>query len=269
MPFRKLDFFIAGVQKAGTTALDAILRQHPSIQMARRKEVHFFDDEAVDWNAPDYTVLHREFDWSDPDRIRGEATPIYNYWPNALERIARYNPKAKLVICLRHPVFRAYSNWKMETKRGNDTLSFASAIREGRERFTGVHRIFSYVERGFYAPQVRRAKELFERVHVLRTDKLWRVPEVEMARLAGFLGVDVPEASSVGYIVPVDTIGMAAMPEEDHRYLLDLYAPDVAETMHLTDLDLHDWLWPTYSEPMRNTAYSGAMIASGSALVVA
>ncbi|MCA0448534.1 MAG: sulfotransferase, partial [Proteobacteria bacterium] len=40
----RVDFFIAGVQKGGTTALDHYLRDHPAIQMASVKEVHAFDD---------------------------------------------------------------------------------------------------------------------------------------------------------------------------------------------------------------------------------
>ena len=40
---RRIDFIIAGVQKAGTTSLDAYLRQHPDICMAKKKEPHFFD----------------------------------------------------------------------------------------------------------------------------------------------------------------------------------------------------------------------------------
>ena len=40
---KKIDFIVIGVQKAGTTALDHYLRLHPDIEMAKRKEVHFFD----------------------------------------------------------------------------------------------------------------------------------------------------------------------------------------------------------------------------------
>lgn len=102
--------------------------------MAGRKELHYFDDERIDWRSPDVTALHRSFDWSVRDVVRGEATPIYTYWPRAIERIARYNPRAKLIVCLRHPVLRAYSHWRMETTRGAETLPFSRAIREGRAR---------------------------------------------------------------------------------------------------------------------------------------
>ena len=88
---RKVAFIVAGVQKGGTTALFDYLGEEPALSLAREKEVHFFDDEDQDWAAPDYGAYHAHF--AAPDgRQRGEATPIYLYWPGSLERIAAYNP---------------------------------------------------------------------------------------------------------------------------------------------------------------------------------
>jgi hypothetical protein len=47
----KLDFVIGGAQKAGTSTIDAYLRSHPEIGMARIKETHFFDNETLNWLA--------------------------------------------------------------------------------------------------------------------------------------------------------------------------------------------------------------------------
>jgi hypothetical protein len=179
-----VDFFIAGAQKAGTTALDIYLRQHPCIQMANVKEVHFFDDETIDWAKPDFSKLHGAFDWSaEWASLRGEATPIYMYWPNCLARLRQYNGAAKIIVLLRHPAFRAHSQWRMEARRGMDTFSFAEAITPvGRQRVLDmpnkVHRVFSYVERGFYSAQIERLFNLFPRERVLffRTDQLWTAP---------------------------------------------------------------------------------------------
>jgi hypothetical protein len=58
MADRWVDFFISGVQKGGTTALYSKLKDHPEINLSTRKELHFFDDEQVDWQSPDYAKLH-------------------------------------------------------------------------------------------------------------------------------------------------------------------------------------------------------------------
>ena len=40
-----IGFIICGSQKGGTTALDYYLRLHQDICMAKKKEVHFFDND--------------------------------------------------------------------------------------------------------------------------------------------------------------------------------------------------------------------------------
>lgn len=246
---RRIDFFIAGVQKGGTTALDAMLRQHPSLQMASKKEVHFFDNESIDWAAPDYATLHKHFDWTTDGVVRGEATPIYTYWPNSMERLAAYNQDAKIIICLRHPAHRAYSHWCMEAQRQRDDLPFADAIRAGRERVGEAHRTYSYVERGFYAGQVERARSLFAQVHCLRTDSLWSNTDTELAQICDFLGVSARNVERQ-YTVAVDARGGNTIDTPDARYLNNLYGEDMRRLEVLTGLDLSDWFDPSFYEPM-------------------
>ena len=79
---RRIDFIIAGVQKAGTTSLDAYLRQHPDICMAKKKEPHFFDTRPPTGIRPlDYWLYHRHFDWKAwrDGCMLGEATPIISW----------------------------------------------------------------------------------------------------------------------------------------------------------------------------------------------
>lgn len=251
----KVDFFIAGVQKSGTTALDTMLRRHPQIQMARVKEVHYFDDESIDRFHPSYDKLHDCFDWSVADVIRGEATPIYTYWPNAIWGIARYNYTAKLIVGLRHPSYRAFSHWRMETSRGAETLSFSEAIRVGRWRVAnaplGVHRVYSYVERGYYHKQIAHLAEVFpRRVHYFRTDRLWSHPEETLNAIQRFLGVDPMPISLGQYIVPVQSADLAAMSDEDADYLHSLYCDDILASAQLSGCDISDWTSTDYVEPM-------------------
>jgi hypothetical protein len=162
------------------------------------KEAHVFDDEmGIDWRAPDYGRYHALFPADAPGkrRLRGEATPIYIYWPNSLERIAAYNPRMRLILIFRDPIERAWSHWKMEYARGAETESFAWSIRDGRSRVgqdptaPGFHRVYSYVERGFYGAQVERLLALFPREQVLflRSDDLRAEPARILSSVCDFL----------------------------------------------------------------------------------
>lgn len=233
-----------------------MLREHPRIQMARVKEVHFFDNEAINWRAPDFESLHCHFDWNKKGVVRGEATPIYIYWPKALTRLRNYNPYARVIIGLRHPILRAYSQWRMETTRSAETLSFSNAIRAGRERVKaqpqGAHRVFSYIERGFYDLQIRHLKALFPQSQLLffRTDSLWRDAGRELARIEKFLGLEAHLAPPQKYIAPMQSAPAAEIDGSDVRYLQSLFGPTISALEELTGLTFDDWKSPSYVEPM-------------------
>lgn len=232
----KLDFLIAGSQKGGTTALWHFLRQHPSIELAECKEIHFFDDEQLDWSALDYTALHSHFSGRS-GVVRGEATPIYLYWQPSLRRIQAYHPAIRLIFIFRDPVMRAWSQWRMESGRGNETLTFSRAIREGRERLVsggelpGQHRVYSYVERGFYAAQLDQAFALFpaEQILLLRQQDLLASHADTLDRICRFLGVPhfAPHPAADEIFSFADA-GYGTMPDEDRRYLQGVYAQDLA-----------------------------------------
>ncbi len=230
-----VDFIVAGVQKGGTTALFDYLSEHPGVALSREKELHFFDDEARDWARPDYGAYHAAF--PPPDgRPRGEATPIYVYWPRSLERIAAYNPAMKLIVMLREPVERAWSHWRMEYARGAETRPFAWCVREGRRRLFdavpwGHHREFSYVERGFYGDQLERLFRLFPRDQalILQAEELRRDPGPALAAVQGFLGIaNRPAPPSRETHVGVAMDYGSVLTDEDRDYLRDVYAADQA-----------------------------------------
>ncbi|MET0271933.1 MAG: sulfotransferase domain-containing protein [Phenylobacterium sp.] len=231
----RIDFIIPGAQKGGTTALFEYLSEEPGLSMATVKEVHFFDDEGRDWNRPDYGDYHAQFAPAD-GRPRGEATPIYLYWPNSLERIAAYNPAIRLILTLRDPIERAWSHWRMEYARGPETHPFGWCIREGRQRLFdaepwGHHREFSYVERGFYAEQLERLFRLFPRdqVLILGSEDLRARPADTLTRIRRFLGVaDGPAPAPREAHVGLEMNYGSELTDADVAYLRGVYAADQA-----------------------------------------
>ena len=238
-----VNFIVAGVQKGGTTALFDYLSDDRAYRLSKVKEIHFFDDESVDWASPDYDAYHAQFDWTDPTAIRGEATPIYLYWPRSLERIAAYNPAMRLIVMLRDPVERAWSHWRMETARGAETEPFAWCIRQGRQRLFkakpwGVHREFSYVERGFYGEQLERLYSFFprEQVLVLQAGELRADPGAVLDQVGRFLGG--PKRGPVSHrdVHVGQEIG-GALAAADIEYLRSIYAEDMVRLADLTGID--------------------------------
>jgi hypothetical protein len=249
---KRIDFFIVEAQKCGTTALSSKLSRHPDLCCAVPKELHLFDSERRDWaRAPAPKVSHYFPPGSD-SKLWGEATPVYFYWPQSIERLVNYNPLAKLIIGLRHPAFRALSHWKMEVTRRAENLSFATAIsEEGRARVISAPRQYSYVERGFYAAQVSRVLAHFPRqaVFFYRMEDLYCREADVLDAISTFLDVGGRTFDpGPKHVVPVDSSAIRIDASDELRYLSRLYATDIRETARLTGLELDSWIEGTYSE---------------------
>ncbi len=238
-----VDFVIGGTQKGGTSALDSFLRQHSQICMpGTRKELHFFDRAEED---KDYKKYHANFRPQPSHQILGEASPIYMYWETAPYRIWNYNPRMKWILTLRNPIERAFSAWNMETKRGNETLSFAEAIDREPERCREAlplqHRVYSYVDRGFYAHQVRRLFNIFGRDNclIILNEDLRKEHEGTLRRVFAFLKVDnakIPPPANV-----FDQEYEGKMADEVRKRLGESFHFDVKELELLLNRDLSSW----------------------------
>jgi hypothetical protein len=188
----QVDFIVAGVQKAGTTAIHDFLAQHAQIALLRDQALHFFDKEEHFLSAPDYRILHGNFKLGWTWRIAGEVTADYLYYPRALERIAAYNPRIKIVVSLRDPTERAFSQWNMRREKGQEPLEFVDALKRDQEM--GIWqgpRGNAYIARSLYAPQLEKVFNLFprEQVFVIKYENFRSDAFQIIDRLFDFLGV--------------------------------------------------------------------------------
>jgi hypothetical protein len=242
----KVNFLIVGAQKSGTTALDWYLRNHPQVEMANIKEVHFFDNEAHFINEVDYSKYHTAFENRFYNTIKGEATPIYMYWNAAPERIWKYNPNMKLIAILRNPIERAFSHWNMQRDRGYDVLSFSDAIRKETERCREVlplqHRLYSYVDRGFYTEQLRRLWHYFpkDQTLILKHESLKFDLSNTLSKISAFLHIE--EFKSVKYEDTHSRQYVSQMTEADRSCLCNLFYSEIKHLESILGWDCNDWL---------------------------
>ena len=177
-----LSFMVCGAQKAGTSALDKYLRQHPDLFLPKCKELHFFDNEGEDWKNPNFDQLHKYFEGANKSQKCGEATPITMYWEQAPERIWKYNPDMKMIVLLRDPVARAYSHWAMEYNRNAEKLCFQDAVdledQRAKRCLPEQDRVHSYIDRGFYCGQIRRLWRFFGKKNVLILQQQWLIDDL-------------------------------------------------------------------------------------------
>jgi Sulfotransferase domain len=203
------DFLIIGTEKGGTTFLYYALCEHPYIEPATEKEVHFFDtrkwfDKGGGWYQSQFPGPA----WKDGRRIiTGEASPYYLFHPFVPRRISSILPGAKLIALLRNPVDRAYSAYIDKVSAGQEILSFEDALAEEENRTAGELekmladeryyssnlRVYAYRARGIYVDQLQRWHEYFspDQLLVLRSEDLFTDPVGTVQTVHKFL--DLPK----------------------------------------------------------------------------
>ena len=209
------DALIIGAPKAGTSALHAALAQHPQIYASPVKEPKYYmcwdapppayrgpgdahSNQEWIWRRADYEALFRG---APEDAVRLESTPFYLYMPGARRRIAEELEEAKLIVIVRDPIDRAYSNWMHLWVDGLEPISdFVAAWHaEGRRVAAGWAPFWHYQRLGRYGEQLADLFGLVERerVFVLRYWHLVSHPDETLNRVARFLGIAEDQVATI------------------------------------------------------------------------
>ncbi len=239
-----IDFVIAGAQKCGTRALRRFLQAHPQIGLSlpKHSETHYFDRKAPRDRSASYDGYHAMFSAEALGKVTGDVTPIYIYQTGCLERIRRYNPRMKIIVLLRDPVDRAYSQWVMEYQTKREHRAFLPALSHELFHYTrnGEHPVYSYVQRGLYGRQILRLYRHFPRDQclILCNEDLRGDHAATMRRVYRFLGVDSvdPPKQDVVHSRSYDPL-----PDETRACLAPLFQNDIRLLERLTGLDCSRW----------------------------
>ena len=131
----RVNLFLIGVNKAGTSWLYALLNQHPAVFMAEEKELYYFGDTGRDAEAPRTPeAYHRHFPFDEDYQYFGDATVMYYRHPETADAIQAYNPDAKLLAIVRDPIERLLSQFQYHKQLGilDESTSLGEAL-DGRD----------------------------------------------------------------------------------------------------------------------------------------
>lgn len=104
-------FFVIGAQRAGTTRLCHLLNTHPDVCIPTKEPFYFQSVEAMRDKESWYRAL---FEDAKPATIYGEGSTYYSMrdmYPGTAQRIHQFDPNARIVYLVRHPLRRIESAW--------------------------------------------------------------------------------------------------------------------------------------------------------------
>jgi hypothetical protein len=198
---RAPDFIYIGTSKAGSTWHFKVLSWHPQVCMYPGKSLGFFSTSY----GKGWQWYLRQFEPEPQHRVVGEVSHSYLAFADAAERLQQLLPRVKMLVCLRDPVQRTFSDYLDGVKNGKMSGSFEEEL----ERNPVL------IDRSRYGTQLGRFLRRFERsqFHISSFDDLVADPRQHAARMFDFLGVDVLEIpmNLTAKVLPAGTPRSAAL----------------------------------------------------------
>ncbi|MBK5264133.1 MAG: sulfotransferase [Alphaproteobacteria bacterium] len=173
-------FIILGAVKAATTWLSYQLQHNPAVFLPD-PEPHFFSseyDRGFDW----YCKFFRD---AAPGQLPGEKSADYLAHPDAARRVAEAVPDIPLVVQLRNPVDRAYSDYRMLYRRGTITGKPEDYL------IRSTTRLPRFLDDGLYYQHLQRWFDHFprEQIKILLYEDVRERPPWVMEQVCDHIGV--------------------------------------------------------------------------------
>lgn len=216
MEEKKVNLFLVGAMKAGTTSLVEILSKHPDIYVSPIKEPHFFVDALPKqlyepsrfFNLEKYLEktfpqpLHitkietlkqykKVYSLINNQKYLLDASTMYLHAPEVAQKIYQYNPQAKIIIIKRNPLKRAFSHYNMLVGLSREKRTFNEVIHEEIIHYNNNNlKWYSCLGMSFYNSAIKEYKKLFKEVLVLDFETLIQNQPLVYKQLQSFLNLN-------------------------------------------------------------------------------
>lgn len=197
------DFLCVGSSKCGTTSLFEYLKKHPQIYLPDQKELHYFSHQTLMLrkNGPGTKFVLadiikseskylEQFASAPSGSIVGDISPSYLSCPQAANNIKKLLKNPKIIIMLRNPAEKVFSQYLHLVRAARESLSFEEALAKEEERKAkGWGDMWLYRSSGLYYDDVKRYLNIFgaENIHVILSEEFKINPEEELKRIFDFL----------------------------------------------------------------------------------
>jgi len=178
----RVNLFVLGAQKSGTSSLHYYLKHTDDIFMCDAKETFFFCQD----NWQDYQTYHGKYYKNvTHGKYFGESSTAYTMqpsYPEVAPRLYEYNPNAKLIYIVRDPIERAISNYWWNVHLCKETRSLIEAIKYDLQ----------YQQTSDYAFQIQSYIELFkiQQIKFVLFEELKQSPQDVIKQICAWLEID-------------------------------------------------------------------------------
>ena len=238
-PFRVLpDFFVIGVARSGTTSLFHYLNQHPNIVGALYDELGYFDDNyhlGTNWYRSLFPTIFtkKRIQKEHGKFLSFDVTTRYIEQKSTAANIKELKPDMKIIVILRNPIDRAYSNYNLVK---NPELTFEETIKNEINEIKSVnlelkdesYLVNNFYEkilpRGFYAKQLEFWHKIFpkEKIFIQTSEEFAKNTHEVLNQIFDFLEI---KHVKIKDITKHNVRKFPPMEQKTRDYLLDFFRP--------------------------------------------
>ena len=196
------DFIIVGAMKCGTTTLHDMLNTHPDVFIPK-EELHFFDHDDI-FQHPNFNIYKKNHFWNYPsiykkpqemwefysnkfkgkeNFVKGEDSTVYLASKNAAKRISQQKKSIKIIINLRNPTKRTYSNYNHLLRTSRAIYNFEDTIMKDPH---------SIISRSLYKTQIKNYLKYIprERIKFIVFEDFIKEPNAALKEISKFLNIN-------------------------------------------------------------------------------
>ena len=250
------DFLVIGAKRCGTTSLFYHLPEHPCISKSPHDNMGFFNDNfhlGVNWYKSFFpTIFTRNKIKSEfGNFLAFDVTTTYMEEESTANNVYQIKPNMKIIVILRNPVDRAYSQYHLNLREKAEKRSFEDAMeenmnelnKESYERYE-IKPKFSveennYLKKGLYAQQLRHWLNIFpmESMLILSTEEFESNQQVIYNKIFEFLNISQFEVKNTE---KMEKGSYPQMKSETRSLLLDYFRSHNNELFKLINKKF-DW----------------------------
>ena len=250
------DFLVIGAKRCGTTSLFYHLPEHPCISKSPHDNMGFFNDNfhlGVNWYKSFFpTIFTRNKIKSEfGNFLAFDVTTTYMEEESTANNVYQIKPNMKIIVILRNPVDRAYSQYHLSLREKAEKRSFEDAMeenmnelnKESHERYE-IKPKFSveennYLKKSLYAQQLRHWLNIFpmESMLILSTEEFESNQQVIYNKIFEFLNISQFEVKNTE---KMEKGSYPQMKSETRSLLLDYFRSHNNELFKLINKKF-DW----------------------------
>lgn len=255
----KNHFIIIGTPKSGSSTLYEYLNEHPRIKLSNTKEHNFFMDIGYDWKSSSFKKFKRKLKFNvgilipyirlkikkryqTVSKVKngfysGDGSINYFYSIEVPLRVKTFAPNSKLILLLRNPIDRLYSNYWMNRNQNIKNWNFKS--------FDIYMKNESYKDDiNNYVKSLKHWLKYFSLGEILIIDssEFFNDPKKTLIKVEDFLGIPHHEYVKDYFITPYQSKpnDYPKMDLATRQFLINYFKPQVKELETLSKRT-YDW----------------------------